>query len=81
MKNTSFSWRLCETINDKECIIGEDIDEAGAEADETPSAASTDPSDQNCGAEAGDDSSAEIQLKIEAPAVSAQGARRCGTNG
>ena len=68
-----FLLALCETIDDKEGIIGEDIDEAGAEDDETPSAASTDPSDQNCGPEAGNDSSAGTQLQPEALAISAQG--------
>jgi HEAT repeat protein len=66
-----FLLALCETINDEECIIGEDIDEAGTEDDETPSAASTGPSDQNSGPEADDDSPAETQSQTEAPAVSA----------
>jgi len=67
-----FLLALCETIDDKENIIGEDIDEAGAVDDQTPSAAATDPGDQNCGSEAGEESFAEIQSQFEAPAASAQ---------
>lgn len=67
-----FLLALCETINDEECIIGEDIDEAETEDDETPSAVSTGPSDQNSGPEADGDSPAETQLQTEAPTMSAQ---------
>ena len=41
-----FLLALCETINDADCIMGESIDEAQAEVDETSVDISTNPGDQ-----------------------------------
>jgi len=68
-----FLLALCETINDADSIIGEDIDEAPAEADELSAVTSKDPGDQSSSAEPGEDSSAKPQLKPEKPAKSTKG--------
>jgi HEAT repeat protein len=68
-----FLLALCETIKDADSIIGEDIDEAPAEADELSAVTSKDPGDQSSSAEPGEDSSAKPQLKPEKPAKSTNG--------
>ena len=64
-----FLLALCETIDDEECIIGEDIDETPAGDCETSSATATTPEDQDSGTEAGEDSTAKSQLVTETSAI------------
>jgi hypothetical protein len=65
-----FLLALCETINDADCIMGEDIDEAPPQADETSAVTSKDTDDQNSSAEVGEDSSPKLQSIPEEPAKS-----------
>lgn len=69
-----FLLALCQTINDADSIIGENIDESPEETAEISPAASKVPGDQNSSAKAGEDSSVKPPLKTEEPAISANAA-------